>query len=517
MKKKKKGVKIALIVMLCLIGIGLGVLGYYLYEQANSGLFFENTKINGYDVTGKTAKEVMLILERDYSAPELTINEGGQEALTLTLEDMGYTVDEMKLLSELKSCMREQNVRLLFSLMGGNEFEVEIPFEFDEDTFNEAVSASRFLTPRKASVDASLEYNGTEYYIEPEVYGNEMDDADLRVMVKDYADKVVAADRPQKNGTLEVPESFYFLPAVTQDDGEMNTMMGIYNSYCKAKISLTFGEKKEVVDWSVVQNWLNIEGGEATLNEEAVYDYVYELAARYDTLYHARDFTTHDGRTIHYESSDYGYQIDCDAEAQQLIQDIYANTAVEREPVYAVKGYKRNGQIHYESSDYGYQIDCDAEAQQLIQDIYANTAVEREPVYAVKGYKRNGQDDVVGTYVEADLTKQHLWFYIDGKVVVESDFVSGLPKDGRETATGVFMIPYKTSPEVLEGDTWREEVTYWMPFHDGQGLHDAPWRNEFGGNIYQTGGSHGCINLPPQAAATIYENMQERMPIFLYK
>ncbi len=456
--------------MLCLIGIGLGVLGYYLYEQANSGLFFENTKINGYDVTGKTAKEVMLILERDYSAPELTINEGGQEALTLTLEDMGYTVDEMKLLSELKSCMREQNVRLLFSLMGGNEFEVEIPFEFDEDTFNEAVSASRFLTPRKASVDASLEYNGTEYYIEPEVYGNEMDDADLRVMVKDYADKVVAADRPQKNGTLEVPESFYFLPAVTQDDGEMNTMMGIYNSYCKAKISLTFGEKKEVVDWSVVQNWLNIEGGEATLNEEAVYDYVYELAARYDTLYHARDFTTHDGRTI-----------------------------------------------HYESSDYGYQIDCDAEAQQLIQDIYANTAVEREPVYAVKGYKRNGQDDVVGTYVEADLTKQHLWFYIDGKVVVESDFVSGLPKDGRETATGVFMIPYKTSPEVLEGDTWREEVTYWMPFHDGQGLHDAPWRNEFGGNIYQTGGSHGCINLPPQAAATIYENMQERMPIFLYK
>ncbi len=470
MKKKKKGVKIALIVMLCLIGIGLGVLGYYLYEQANSGLFFENTKINGYDVTGKTAKEVMLILERDYSAPELTINEGGQEALTLTLQDMGYTVDEMKLLSELKSCMREQNVRLLFSLMGGNEFEVEIPFEFDEDTFNEAVSASRFLTPRKASVDASLEYNGTEYYIEPEVYGNEMDDADLRVMVKDYADKVVAADRPQKNGTLEVPESFYFLPAVTQDDGEMNTMMGIYNSYCKAKISLTFGEKKEVVDWSVVQNWLNIEGGEATLNEEAVYDYVYELAARYDTLYHARDFTTHDGRTI-----------------------------------------------HYESSDYGYQIDCDAEAQQLIQDIYANTAVEREPVYAVKGYKRNGQDDVVGTYVEADLTKQHLWFYIDGKVVVESDFVSGLPKDGRETATGVFMIPYKTSPEVLEGDTWREEVTYWMPFHDGQGLHDAPWRNEFGGNIYQTGGSHGCINLPPQAAATIYENMQERMPIFLYK
>ena len=470
MKKKKKGVKIALIVMLCLIGIGIGALGYYLYEQANSGLFFENTRINGYDMTGKTAKEAMLILERDYSAPKLELKEGSETALTLTLEQMGYTVDEMELLDELKSCMREQNVRLLFSLMGGNEFEVDIPFEFDEDTFNEAVSASNFSIPRTASADASLEFNGTEYYIEPEVYGNEMDDADLRVMVKDYADKLVEEKRPQKDGTLEIPESFYFLPAVTQDDSEMNTMMGIYNSYCKAKITLTFGEQKEIVDWKMVQTWLNIEGGEATLNEEAVYNYVYELASRYDTLYYARDFTAHDGRTI-----------------------------------------------HYESSDYGYQIDRDAEAQQLIQDIYANTAVEREPVYAVKGYKRNGRDDIDGTYVEANLTQQHLWFYINGELVIETDFVSGLPRDGRETATGVFMIPYKKSPETLTGDTWEEEVTYWMPFHDGQGLHDAPWRNEFGGNIYQSGGSHGCINLPPAAAAVIYENMQERMPIFLYK
>lgn len=470
LKKKKKGVKIALIVMLCLIGIGIGALGYYLYEQANSGLFFENTRINGYDMTGKTAKEAMLILERDYSAPKLELKEGSETALTLTLEQMGYTVDEMELLDELKSCMREQNVRLLFSLMGGNEFEVDIPFEFDEDTFNEAVSASNFSIPRTASADASLEFNGTEYYIEPEVYGNEMDDADLRVMVKDYADKLVEEKRPQKDGTLEIPESFYFLPAVTQDDSEMNTMMGIYNSYCKAKITLTFGEQKEIVDWKMVQTWLNIEGGEATLNEEAVYNYVYELASRYDTLYYARDFTAHEGRTI-----------------------------------------------HYESSDYGYQIDRDAEAQQLIQDIYANTAVEREPVYAVKGYKRNGRDDIDGTYVEANLTQQHLWFYIDGELVVETDFVSGLPRDGRETATGVFMIPYKKSPETLTGDTWEEEVTYWMPFHDGQGLHDAPWRNEFGGNIYQSSGSHGCINLPPAAAAVIYENMQERMPIFLYK
>jgi lipoprotein-anchoring transpeptidase ErfK/SrfK len=56
-----------------------------------------------------------------------------------------------------------------------------------------------------------------------------------------------------------------------------------------------------------------------------------------------------------------------------------------------------------------------------------------------------------------------------------------------------------------------------MPFYDGQGLHDAPWRSEFGGTIYQTNGSHGCINLPADAAKVIYDNMEERMAIFLYK
>ena len=70
---------------------------------------------------------------------------------------------------------------------------------------------------------------------------------------------------------------------------------------------------------------------------------------------------------------------------------------------------------------------------------------------------------------------------------------------------------------VLEGDTWREEVTYWMPFHDGQGLHDAPWRSSFGGNIYQTNGSHGCVNLPYNVAQTIYENIEAGMAILLYK
>ncbi len=470
MKKKRRGLKIAVIIIVCLLVAGVGVLGYFLYKQANSGLFFEETKINGYDVAGKTCKEVLLMMERDYSAPEIELREGGEPALTTTLAGMGYTIDQMELLGNIQECMREQNIRLIFSLMGGNEFEIEIPFDYDEAVFQGTIASAKLAKPRVASSDASLQFNGTEYYIEPEVYGNEMDDADLQVFVKDFVDNLVKNDRPQQDASIDIPESFYFVPAVTQDDAEMNSLMNIYNSFCKAKITLTFGKKKEVIDWSVIQNWLDIQDGEGVLREEEVYNYAYDLAARYDTLYYSRDFVAHDGRTI-----------------------------------------------SYETSDYGFELDKDGEAAQLITDIYNNAEVEREPVYAVKGYKRNGRDDICGNYVEVNLSAQHLWFYLDGKLIVETDIVSGLPKDERETMTGVFCIPYKKSPETLKGDTWEEKVTYWMPFYDGQGLHDAPWRGSFGGSIYLTNGSHGCVNLPYDAARQIYENMPERFPIFLYK
>ena len=47
-------------------------------------------------------------------------------------------------------------------------------------------------------------------------------------------------------------------------------------------------------------------------------------------------------------------------------------------------------------------------------------------------------------------------------------------------------------------------------------MHDANWRSSFGGTIYKTSGSHGCINLPPAVAKTIYENISQGMPVLCY-
>lgn len=464
-----------MIVVLILV-CALGGVAYFLYEKANSGLFFEETTLNDYDVSEKTAKEVLLMLKNDYSAPKLEIREKGETVLTLTLEELGYTIDEMKLLSEIQDCMRSQNLSLLLSLFEGNEYEITVPFQYDEETFKKAVSSQNFSAARIASEDAVMEFNGEEYYIKPEVYGNEFDDADLQVIVKEVLDKLVAADRPQPDAQVDVPEALYFIPAVTQDDTEMNRKMNAYNKYCKASVTHTFGEETMTIDWDTIQDWLVMEDDNAYISEDALYEYVTAMAAKYDTLYYERSFTAADGRTI-----------------------------------------------TLSSNDYGYQIDIDAEVSQLLADIESNTKVEREPVYAVSGFSRNGRDDLNGNYVEVNLTAQHLWLYRNGSLVIESDFVSGLPKNGRETATGAFPIAFKASPYNLKGGggsgsgSWDVNVQYWMPFHDGQGLHDASWRSSFGGNIYQTDGSHGCVNLPSNVAAVIYENVDANFPILLYK
>jgi len=47
-------------------------------------------------------------------------------------------------------------------------------------------------------------------------------------------------------------------------------------------------------------------------------------------------------------------------------------------------------------------------------------------------------------------------------------------------------------------------------------MHDASWRSVFGGEIYKNNGSHGCVNMPYEAAKTVYSYIDKTMPIIVY-
>lgn len=111
-----------------------------------------------------------------------------------------------------------------------------------------------------------------------------------------------------------------------------------------------------------------------------------------------------------------------------------------------------------------------------------------------------------GHYAEVDLDTQHLWLYKDGKCLLDTDLVSGNVALKRNTPNGVFYIYSRVRSTNLVGADYVSYVNYWMPFYRGYGLHDATWRDEFGGDIYLDDGSHGCVNLPLESAKTLFNN-----------
>ena len=477
------------ILVLALAGTMIGA-ALYLRDEYDRTTYFGKTSINGYSAENMTPAQMLEQLIAKYMLPTIEIREGGKDSIIGKLEDYGYTIDEERLLSDLEKALSAQKSNILVmieSLMNGNAFQVKIPFIFNREVFNRKVCASSLKEARFPSIDAKMEYDEkkNEYYIIPETYGNEFDDTKLQDYVKERTDELISEETPDLHMAVNFPDEIYIKPVVTHDDLTLNSTCNIYNQFVKAKITYLFGTQKQVLDWSTIKDWLRIENGVGVLDDELVYEYVEQLAYRYNTRYYERTFRTSIGTTVTIpgDFNTYGYTVNEDAEYSQLLLDIRSNSEIEREPIY------------YSVTVDGYET----------------------PVY----YARDGRDDLAGTYVEVNLSMQHLWFYKDYGLIVESDFVSGSVAKNAETNTGVFPLAYKESPSVLVGedaaDGYRTEVQYWMPFSDGQGLHDAKWRGSFGGNIYMTNGSHGCVNLPVDVASVIYYNIEPGMAIIVYK
>jgi len=111
---------------------------------------------------------------------------------------------------------------------------------------------------------------------------------------------------------------------------------------------------------------------------------------------------------------------------------------------------------------------------------------------------------------------QKLHFYKEGTLIVETDIVTGDMRRRRSTPEGVYFIYLKQKNRVLRGPGYASPVKFWMPVKGGVGIHDANWRDEFGGNIYETDGSHGCINIPPDIMEDIYEQAEVGMPVVMF-
>ena len=127
--------------------------------------------------------------------------------------------------------------------------------------------------------------------------------------------------------------------------------------------------------------------------------------------------------------------------------------------------------------------------------------------------------NVGDTYIEVSIKEQHMWFYIDGKLYVDTDVVTGNADGYHDTPKGVHSIFVHQSPAVLVGADYRTPVQYWMQFtSSGCGIHDSTWRAdwEYGGDTYKYNGSHGCVNTPYSKVAKIYSKAQIGTKVIVY-
>ncbi|MDO5539376.1 MAG: L,D-transpeptidase family protein [Eubacteriales bacterium] len=443
--------------------------------------------VSGLSVSWLSEEKAAEKIAEKFENIQIKFKEDGGTVYQVSLGEAGYSLDKDALIQELTN-LRNQRTSCYTLFEKYKNYEIPYHVNVQEDKKKSAFAASHFETGkgRKDSVDAHIKYNEEtdRYDIIDHLQGNQIDEEKLPAKVQEYLDNSFSEALLKDPVEFELNVDVYQTPEVDEKQEallkrqeELNTKL---ENYPKTTVTYTFGDVTEVLNQDTIQSWVIKEEDNIRLDEDAVWEFIYDLATKYNTLYVPR-----------YLESSGGYTVQID------------------------------------NNEYGYQIDQQAEFEQLIQDLESGTAVEREPIYSHEALGRNGDDDLLGNYVEVSLEQQHLWMYKDGALVVESDIVSGQPvginkttgeQEDWSTYKGAYPIAYKESPATLSSDIYGYEtdVEYWMPFVEGQGLHDAAWRGAFGGTIYQTDGSHGCINLPSYVAAEIFSYITQGYAVLIY-
>lgn len=467
-KKKRKLWKRVLLVFAVLLLLAAGAAyggGIYYFQDK----FLPNTTINGFEASYASVEEIKQQIDTKVREYKLYVGYRGDKTELLTSDQIGYHYAPK---GEVEGFKESQNLYLWpLSFWDTFDYTFESGAAFDEEKFTAAINGLKCVQPENMvqPEDAYMKFDPEDhdYVIVPEVEGALLDMDKVMLTVKE------AVEKGKDFVSLE-KEGCYVNPAVTSSDKTLNRLVKQLNKFCHTRIEYVFGENREVLDGSVISGWVSYDDkGNVTLDEEQIPVFVAGLAEKYDTYNKPREFKTNDGSYVTVSGGQYGWMIDQEAEIEELKSLIYSGARTERYAAFAQTA------VSWENSDLGWD------------------------------------------YVEIDLTRQHLWLYIGGEVAVESDFVSGDMRSGEKaTPPGTYTLYYKKSPDVLKsdkpGDSYETPVTFWMPFNGGVGMHDAVWRGSFGGNIYTYDGSHGCINLPYNAASQIYDLVYEGFPIICF-
>lgn len=455
-KRKKLFLITFAVTLLVIIAV---YLGFTLHFKSR---FYFGSYINGINYSNKTVSEVEDSISKDTADYVLQIK--GRDNLTdiISADDIDYAYVSDGSIQKLKDA--QNPFKWIFSMFSKNSNDMQVTTTYDEDKLDAKIQSLKFFQSENnvAPTDAHTEYKGNSYKIVPETLGSKVKRNKLTKAVKSAI----------QNGDKKLSISkagCYTEPSVTSDSNKLKELVNTLNKYAKVKITYNFEYTTEVVDSSYIRDWMEPDDKlEVNFNLEKVRSYIDSIAKIYNTYGKTRDFVDHDGKVIEISGGDYGWLINRADEVEHLVSTIKEGKDATIEPIYSQSARSR------------------------------------------------AKNDIGDSYIEIDLSKQHVWVYENGKLVVDTDCVTGNSSQGHDTPSGIFQITYKEKDATLVGENYSSSVTYWMPFYYNVGLHDATWRNSFGGSIYKNNGSHGCVNLPFSAAEKVFHHIEKGTPVVVY-
>lgn len=431
--------------------------------------FIYGTWINGIYCTGRSIQEVNDELVKDFTYDGVTVVDKDGERYVISAEEISYQFDFKK---ALEIYQKRQNPWMwIDSLMGGHQVELAPVVSYDQQAFEACFAALPFCQEEKADRDRRVEIVRT-----PQGYELVNERTDV-LFTEQARGAVLSAIEASKNEVSLRDEGCYHDLELTAQMRETLDVWEKLERFQDCGIVYRMGEEEIPVDASVVCDWIALddngrflfdESGGLQLKEHAIEDFVSSLAAKYDTVGASRQFLSTRGDVVTVEGGLYGNKIDQEAETAYLTEAFYSGKREVHEPAYTQVAWKQ------------------------------------------------GSEDIGSTYIEVDMTEQKMYYYVNGVLTIDTPIVTGNTSRRMGTPSGVNFVYAKQKNRILRGANYASHVDFWMPVKGNIGIHDAAWRGKFGGTIYQTNGSHGCINTPRAAMEQLFDLAEVGTPVIMF-
>lgn len=453
------------IILVSLMGTYIGLAVYY------HNAFAYGTWINDVYCTGKSIEEVNEELVKDFTYEGIEVSDKDGNTYMISAEQIGYQFDFLKALEIYR---KQQNSWMwIESLLHGDNTKLTPVVSYDRQVLEEIMAQIPFIEEegRHSEEDRKIAIVRTNQ-------GYELINERIDVLQVEEAKNAITTAIEESRTEISLAEAGCYRDLeLTEQMRDTLKMWEKVERFQQCGIVYQMGDEQIPLNAAVTSDWIEVaedggfvldENGNIKLREGAIREFVDALAQEYDTVGAQRQFKATRGELITVEGGIYGNKIDREAETAYLTEAFLSGRQEIREPEYAQKAWVQ------------------------------------------------GRNDIGSTYVEVDMGQQMMYYYADGVQKIATPIVTGNTSRRMGTPSGVNYVYLKQTNRILRGPGYASHVDFWMPVKGNIGIHDASWRSKYGGVIYQTNGSHGCINTPRDMMVELYESVEVGTPVVMF-